>query len=889
MQDVSYLGNWFIASKIEPERPNIKLVDRQRLIETLTSALSNKLILVVAPAGFGKSTLVSQWRETLVENGVSSPWVSLDENDFEARQFLSYITLSLANAGIDMEEMVVGAKNGFSDTSERVVIRRLISEIEMSDTRCVLILDDYHRVHSPKIDSLIKQLIKETPSSFSILINSRTVPDIDCATLIAAGIAVELGTENLRLTRSEAKEAIASDITDHDFGSLYEKTEGWPVAVQLAKLDGGNLGSFAASKLGNSNNFIASYLTEQVVDALDEETKKFLLYTSVFERFNESLVNHVLESDDAWMMMGRLHSLTAFIIPMDKEGGWYRYHHLFAEYLYESLKKNYPTTVNDLCSRASEWHLANGQPIEATSYAARVKDYDRCADIILDAGGWKIILTQGIGFMRKLLRFIPETELQNYPRVALARTYLHCKDGDLQQARFMYDATSWSNRSCTDAAWLQDQLVVGQLLGIYQDIVLTPDILGTFVGDVKSELPNIDSLSLGTLKCMEITSLFANAQLESVDASITQASMLMRQGGSILGLNYCYVHACVAALYKCDFENADMHIKLAFELAENNYGADSGLKYIASTLKFAIMVWSGRADQTDLKGFISSLADLVEHDGWTEIYLIGLDAGYHLAATNSDWATAYAIIERYESVAAIRALGRLKQYCLALKCEVELKIGHDHNSRSIANKLKEYSIDNQWPKYWQGHAISAIKLSALEMDDNAVIEATLIELAEKSKAACAHFHHVRIVSELCIFYLRIGDDSKGLNALSELVELCAAFEFFWPFKFNASLKSALYSMRDALELAEGSPNRVFVDKFLSGQFERQNVNGPNILSMRERQVLLHLAHGLSNKEIAIKLDLTDNTVKFHLKNIYAKLSVSRRGEAVFEAKHMGLI
>ncbi len=429
----------------------------------------------------------------------------------------------------------------------------------------------------------------------------------------------------------------------------------------------------------------------------------------------------------------------------------------------------------------------------------------------------------------------------------------------------------------------------GQLLGIYQDIVLEAGTVDTFVDEVKSALPNIDSLSLGTLKCMEINSLFANAQLERVDRGLADASMLMRQGRSILGLNYCYVHACVAALYKCDFENADVHIKLAFELAENNFGADSGLKYIASTLKFAIMVWSGRADQSDLKGFVASLADLEEHDGWTEIYLIGLDAGYHLAAANSDWATAYAIIERYESVAAIRALGRLKQSCLALKCEAEFNVGHDHNSRSIVHKIKEYEADNKWPKNWQGHVVSAIKRSSLEMDDDAVIEAALKDVSLKSKAAGAHFHNVRIVAELCDFYLRRGDETKSLEALAELVELCAGFEFFWPFKFNPSLKSALYSMRDDMNLTEGSTKRVFVDKFLSGQFERQNVNGPNILSLRERQVLTHLAHGLSNKEIAIKLDLTDNTVKFHLKNIYTKLSVSRRGEAVFEAKHMGLI
>ncbi|MFC3051884.1 helix-turn-helix transcriptional regulator [Kordiimonas pumila] len=889
MQDVSYLDNWFIPSKIEPERPNIKIVDRPRLIEELTDALSNKLILVIAPAGFGKSSLVSQWREKLVSEGVACPWFSLDENDFEGRQFLSYITLALANAGLDMEEMVVGAKNGFSDTSERVVIRRLITEIEMADMRCVLILDDYHRVCSPQIDALIKQLIKETPRSFSILINSRTVPDIDCATLIASGLAVELGTDNLRLTKDEAIEAIDSNLSETDFSSLYDKTEGWPVAVQLAKLGSGNLRDFSAGKLGNSNNFIASYLTEQVVDALDDEEKNFLLYTSTLERFNESLVNHVLENDNAWMTMEKLSALTAFIIPMDKEGSWYRYHHLFGEYLYESLRKSAPAVISGLCLRASEWHLQNGQPIEATSYAARVKEYGRCADIITGLGGWKIILTQGIGFMRKLLRFIPETELQNFPRVAIARTYLYSKDGELQQARFLFDATSWQNRSCSDTEWLQDHLLVGQLLGIYQDIIPNENELAALMEQTTTELHDIDSLSLGTLKCTEINSLFANGRLKNIETILESAFMLMRQGGSVLGLNYCYVHACVAALFKCDFENADVQTKMALELAENNFGADSGLKYLVSTLKFAITVWSGRADKNDLKVFMTSLADLEEHDGWAEIYMTGLDAGYHLAAANSEWATAYAMIERYESVAAIRELTRLKQFCLVLKCEVEFKVNHMHNARYIANKLKEMPTEYPWPKNWQSHVLSVIKLSSLQMESDDVTEEKLLAIAQKTDLINANFHHVRLITELCNFYLRQDKREKIRTTLTQLVELCADYDFFWPFQFNPPLKSALYSMRDTLNLPEGGKGLVFVDKFLSGQFENHGADQLNILSLRERQVLTHLAHGMSNKAIAIQLDLTDNTVKFHLKNIYTKLSVSRRGEAVFEAKRMGLL
>lgn len=889
MQDASYFGNWFIPSKIEPERPNIRLVVRQRLTDKLSSWLKKKLILVIAPAGFGKSTLISQWRDLLIDNQVLCPWLSLDENDFDGRQFLSYFTLSLAAAGFDLEELVVGAKNGFADSSERVILRRLISEIELNDTPCVMVLDDYHRVCSPQIDTLLKQLIKETPQSFSILVNSRVMPDIDCATLIASGVAVELGPDLLRLTKDEAMQAVGSGVVDNVVSAIYEKTEGWPVAVQLARLGSDSLNTFPVSSPGHPNSFIASYLTEQVVNSLESEAQQFLLSTSAFSRFSADLLNYVFEKQDAWANMKKLVQLSAFIIPMDREGTWFRYHHLFSEYLFETLRKNNWDHVRHLCSRASDWHWENGQPVEAANYASRIKDYQRCADIILELGGWQIIVMRGIGFMRKLLRFVPEDELKNFPRVALARTYLHCKDGELQQARFLFDSISWSNRDCTEHKWRQDQLLVGQLLGVYQDLIIDKAALEGFIDRAKDELPELDSLSIGTLRCMEVNGFFTNAQMEPVENCLENASQLMRQGGSVLGLNYCYVHACVAALYRCDFEAAVSHAKVAYEEAEKNFGADSGLKYIANTLRFAIAVWSGRANESDLRAFVASLTDLEEHDGWTEVYMIGLDAGYHLAASNSDWATAYSIVERYQSVASTRDLARLKLFCLTLRLEAAHHVAREHEVVSLTSKIMELASGGEDSCNWFSRAIAVTKLYALGLVSGQQAEILLAHNVSWVHQRELNFYHVRLVAAQAEFYLARGSDKRLVEKLSLLVSLCAKYDFFWPFKVNAELKRALYNHRDQLGSSSEGVNRAFADKFLSGQFESSQPKGSGILSLRERQVLTCLAEGQSNKLIARELDLTDNTVKFHLKNIYLKLSVSRRGEAVFEARRKGLI
>ncbi len=889
MQDTNYFGDWYIPSKIEPERPSINLVERQRLTETLSSWLTKKLILIIAPAGFGKSTLVSQWRDLLLEDQFVCPWLSIDENDFDGRQFLAYFTLSLAAAGFELDELVVGAKNGFADSSERVILRRLISEIELADTPCVMVLDDYHRVCSPQIDTLLAQLIKETPPSFTILVNSRVVPDIDCATLIASGAAVELGPDGLRLTELEAMKAVGAAVVENEFSAIYEKTEGWPVAVQLARLGTSSLNTFPVTAPGHSNSFIASYLTEQVVNSLEDDAQQFLLATSVFSRFSADLLNYVLEKPDAWATMAKLNQLSAFIIPMDREGIWFRYHHLFSEYLFETLRKSNWGLVQHLSSRASNWHWENGQPVEAANYAARINDYQRCAEIILELGGWQIIVTRGIGFMRKLLRFVPEEELKNFPRVALARTYLHCKDGELQQARFLFDSTCWSNRDCKEPDWLQDQLMVSQLLGVYQDVTVDEDSLEGYIDRATETLPGLDSLSIGTLRCMEVNGLFASARMDPVENCLENASQLMRQGGSVLGLNYCYIHACVAALYRGDFEAAISHVKVALEEAEKNFGADSGLQYIANTLQFAISVWSGHATETDLQAFIASLSDLEEHDGWTEIYLIGLDAAYHLAASRSDWATAYAIIERYQSVASIRDLSRLKLFCTVLRAEAARQVGQEHEVSSLAGRIADLTSDIDASNNWFSRAIASTKVYALGLAPGQIAESALVDNASWAKDRGLNFFHVRLIAAQAEFYLVRGSSKRLVESLSVLVELCAKLDFFWPFKANAELKMALYTHRDELGRSSEGVNRAFVDKFLSGRFESDQPKGAGILSLRERQVLTCLAEGQSNKLIARELDLTDNTVKFHLKNIYSKLSVSRRGEAVFEARRKGLI
>ena len=906
------------GSKFQPGRPNIALVKRKRLIDALDKALDQKLAFVIAPPGFGKSTLLQQWYDELKERGILCAWLNLDAAECDPNLFLSQIVLSVADAGVDVAELEVGAQNGFADSPLRSVLATFVRVLNRYNKKIVLTLDDYYLADCEQTNSLVKQLIREAPDKFTLVINSRLLPALDAPSLIAAGNATEIGPDLLRLTIEEAAELLGDAVRAEDTESIYDKTEGWPVAVQLAKVQ---ISARPDVPIGaaSSSGLIAFYLTEQVLSSIDDEIRQFLLSVSVLDRFSTDLADVIRGEKDSWRLMRRLQPFSAFLIPLDEEGTWYRLHHLFSEYLLGALRDEAAQRIPEIQMSASKWYEENGETLSAVRYAAAAEAYDECVRIILDAGGWKIILTVGIGHLRSLLRLVPKKIIHAHPRMLIARAYLHCKDGEIAEARQLYDLAAAFREGNSDAMLQRDAASVGTMINLYDekegwdkgpslpDGVLSRDlsVVGTLINgyseeagwdaapgvddDNQSLMVAFDELEAGTMTCEAVVIAFARGDMHAAEGHLRTAFQLMRKSGSVLGLNYCYLHAAVLALYEADFSAAEAHINRAMELAENNFGSDSGLKHIAMVLSYALKFWMGDVDPDELQEFSQTLSYIEEYDGWTEIYVLGLDAAYHFAVRCGEMTFAAQLIERFVSVAETRDLGRLMRFTEIVNLDFATRRDRQDQQLLLQERIVAWmqTIDlDTTPLNWLCFTAALEKTAAHQLADRSLITS----LAKKSRGFCAQngakFFQVRLGIAIAQAHARFGDAEAGRQELAGALKLASRQKIAGLF-LHPELGILLRQVRDELRADE---KEVISANFATGILDRLRASkASSILSAREQEILDLVARGLSNKQIANTLELTENTVKFHLKNVFSKLSVNKRTQAIAVGQRLGLL
>lgn len=904
---------WIVDSKLTPSRPNVKTVQRSRLTVLLDRALTHKLALVTAPAGFGKSTLLHDWCDLAKAKGISIAWFSPDDEDADAHQFLAYVVLALTHSGLAAPDIEVGAHNGFSDSPVRAVLRSLIAHLHASPTPRVLVLDDYHRASSPAVDEVVRVLIKEAPAGFSVIVSGRETPALDTPILLATGQAVEIGPDQLRLTKDETRVAVGDDAQQRDGDDIFDQTEGWPVAVQLAMV---HRRSHPGVRMdaGASRGVLAAYLTDQVLGALDDDARDFLLTISVLERFNPDLANAVRGAEDSWRVLAKLQPLTALIIPLDVEGDWYRLHHLFAEYLRKALLERTPESVAESYRRACAWHEAKGYIVEAVKYAAMAHDYDTCARIILDAGGWRIIISQSIGRLRGLLRPLPRPVIENHWGLSLARAYLHCKDGEPAQARALFDAAVTTRDRGTDPACDPDMMTMHALIDIYDE---TPEweAMSTRISQLEAVVETIDPLEAGTLKCMDVLVYFATGDLVRAEDALRRAFGYWRQSGVMIGFNYAYLHASVLALYRADFHEADANISRALELAAENFGSDSGLKHIAEVLRFALGAWRGELDRDDVEEFVRVLSYVEEFDCWCEIYFVGFDGALALALQLRDAQFVNDLAQRLKRVALQRGLDRLDVFVDALETQAAA-LARDNQAVLIGCQRILAYIDNvdfrATPYEWQACALS---LCLPVWGESGLIPQTLAAMDDVRghvERFGARFHGLRLDVARAALLAMAGADGVGPMTGDSRTEGAGsggsgggdrADEMFLdtlrdaarqgmagPFLVGGPLRDRVRAARDVLRAntAQAITQNFCAEILKRGDGLRQ-LPSSGLLTPRELEILEHLAFGETNKHIARRFDLTENTVKFHLKNIFAKLDVSRRGQAIAVARGLKLI
>src|SRR5438270_3885479 len=377
-----------LATKLYLPRLRPNVVSRPRLLERLNEGLHRNLTLIAAPAGFGKTTLVSEWVEGIERPRARTAWLSLDEGDNDPARFLAYLVAALQTIAPTIGEGVLGVLQSSQPPPTEAILVALLNEITTLPDQFILVLDDYHVIDARPVDVALTYLVEHLPPQMHLVIATREDPQLPLARLRARGQLIELRAADLRFTASDAaaflNQVMGLSLSAADIAALEDHTEGWIAGLQLAALSmqgHQDVPGFIRAFAGD-HRYIVDYLVEEVLQRQPASVRSFLLQTAILDRLHGPLCDAVTGQEEGNARLEALERGNFFVVPLDDTRHWYRYHHLFAEVLSARLLAEQPDQVSALHRRASAWYADHGSPADAIRHALAAADFDRAADLI---------------------------------------------------------------------------------------------------------------------------------------------------------------------------------------------------------------------------------------------------------------------------------------------------------------------------------------------------------------------------------------------------------------------------------------------------------------------------------------------------------------------------
>src|SRR5918994_722609 len=418
-----------IGTKLIPPSTRFEEIPRPMLLNQLDAGSARKLTLIGAPAGYGKTTLLNQWRRA-EEHNRPFAWISLDKQDNDPIRRWKHIVESLyrvAPGGRVGADGLAGPGTVATDLVE-TTLPMLINDLAKLPHRVVLVLDDYHLITNGECHETVGFFLEHLPETIHLVISTRSDPPLGLGRLRARGEVNELRTEQLAFSEEEATSLLGQRlglrIGRADIEELLERTEGWPAGIYLAALSmrGRDPHAFVSSLRGRSR-YIVDLLAEEVLATFSEEERRFMVRTSVLERMSGPLCDEVLEMEGSGKLLRELAHSNLLVVPLDDGGLWYRYHRLFADFLHYELKNTYPKLVPILHGRASLWFEREGMLEKAIEHATAAEDYERAGQLI--ARHWfGYVATGQTATVRAWLDALPEDFVGRTAPLAIVEAWI---------------------------------------------------------------------------------------------------------------------------------------------------------------------------------------------------------------------------------------------------------------------------------------------------------------------------------------------------------------------------------------------------------------------------------------------------------------------------------
>jgi len=857
-----------------------RLVQRSALLERLQTGIRGKVTIVSAPPGFGKSTLLAEWIRTGPAEQVA--WYSLDDDD-DVIRFFGYIAASLRT----VQPECVPSLEVLLETltpHPRELATALIHDLSRTAGKeIVLVLDDYHHITQQSIHDAVAFLIDHLPHNLHLVFISRADPPLPLGRWRVRGQLTEIRADDLRFSEAEAavflNQIMGLSLSAEDIRTLEARTEGWVAGLQLAALSLQHTANPAdlIAAFGGSHRYIAEYLTDEVLSRQPDFTREFLLKTSILERFNASLCDSVLEINDTEALLMNLERANLFIIPLDSEARWYRYHHLFADLLRRKLEQTHPALIKDLHRRAAQWFERNNFLLDAIRHWIAADELAHVAKLVERALGETWGTVEARILMRRV-ESLPESMLAEHPSLSAFLGWSWIWLGSRQER--VLPMLDRAEQNCR-----QDPALLGRLNVVRSTILrISQNNSAESLQLAKLALTQLapdDSLwrSFAQLE-IAITTHASGQPLAEAEHAYTETIRLCERVGD---LTTAWVAAC--ARVQVITERAELGRALALnrELLETvGHGGTSLVRGWAhinqATLLYQINDLEGaRREATITLQLEEQLGNLPD----VSMRLYALLTKLELVDGRPDFARQAA--DNFVRLAQRSGITNAMDWANAVQA-------------ALLYRLEDWPAFEAWARSFQPPRqplFFPYRLATL----------TYLRFLLRQKA----WETGRLLMEE---QLQLAHEAGYLEYEMEIHILRALLE-----QEAGNLSLALQSLERALEIGRtGNYVRVFPDEgekmktllshlqktrkddylsVLLSAFDKPPAPDQSTLleplTAREIEVLRLLAQGLSNPEIANHLFLSVGTVKTHIKHIYGKLGVDDRVKAAARARELGLI
>ena len=392
----------FLDARLHHPPPRPEWIHRERLLDAMDRAVRHPLSLVSAPVGYGKTTLVAQWLAS--DRAPTAAWVALDAGDNEPRRLWAHVIMALERIGCFVSDDLDALLRAHGHEVNDVVLPRIVNALATFPRDVVILLDDFHYLHEPACHDQVELLVDNLPDQAHLVIVTRADPGLRLARLRASGRLVEIRADDLTFRADEAAALLAVGdvhLSSDGVAQLMERTEGWPAGLYLAALSlaGRDDPDSLVQEFKGGSRFVGDYLTEEVLNRHPDSTREFITSMSVLDRFSASLCDHVADRTGSAALLNELERTNMFLIPLDQDRRWYRFHHLFAAVARAELEVEDPARIPVLHARAAEWFRARGHIDEAVSHAVASGSVTDAAELVaahwlsyLDAGRAETVL-----------------------------------------------------------------------------------------------------------------------------------------------------------------------------------------------------------------------------------------------------------------------------------------------------------------------------------------------------------------------------------------------------------------------------------------------------------------------------------------------------------------